>query len=91
MPQISSRDHVRLRFVGYVAPSPCRPELRSPNLSYLAPTSEFNCKSFNCKIPPDLCSRWSSVKGIAGNGENFFKFHVLTSQATCFSKARCTT
>ena len=86
MPQISSRDHVRLRVVGYVAPSPCCPELRSPNLSYLAPTSEFNCK-----ISPDLCSRWSSVKGIAGNGENIFKFHVLTSQATCFSKARCTT
>ena len=25
--------------VGDVAPSPCRPELRRPNLSYLAPTS----------------------------------------------------
>ena len=26
----------------------------------------------------------------AGNGENLYKFQVLTSQATCFSKARCT-
>ena len=26
----------------------------------------------------------------AGNGENLYKFQVLTSQAACFSKARCT-
>ena len=49
----------------------------------------FN-KPFPQKILPDLCSCWSSVKGIAGNGENLYKFQVLTSQATCFSKARCT-
>ena len=28
--------------------------------------------------------------GIAGNGENFYKFQVLTSQATCFAEARRT-
>ena len=27
--------------VGWVAPSPCRPKLRSPNLSYLAPTTKL--------------------------------------------------
>ena len=49
----------------------------------------FN-KPLSQKILPDLCTCWSSVKGIAGNGENLYKFQVLTSQATCFSKARCT-
>ena len=49
----------------------------------------FN-KPLSQKNLPDLCSCWSSVKGIAGNGENLYKFQVLTSQATCFSKARCT-
>ena len=33
---------------------------------------------------------WSSVKVIAGNGENLYNFQVLTSQAICFSKASCT-
>ena len=50
----------------------------------------FN-KPLSQKILPDLCTCWSSVRGIAGNGENLYKFQVLTSQATCFSKARCTT
>lgn len=53
-------------------------------------TAEESWVLFNFKILPDLCSRWSSVKGIAGNGENLHKFQVLTSQATCFSEARCT-
>ena len=44
----------------------------------------FN-KPLSQKILPDLCSCWSSVKGIAGNGENLYQIQVLTSQATCFS------
>ena len=40
-------------------------------------TAEESWVLFNCKILPDLCFR-------AGNGENLYKFQVLTSQATCF-------
>ena len=53
-------------------------------------TAEESWVLFNCKILPDFCSCWSSVKGSAGNRENLYKFEVLNSQATCFSKVRCT-
>ena len=36
-----SKDPLPLRVSGCVAPSPCRPKLRRPNLSYVAPTSKL--------------------------------------------------